>query len=548
MHDLVQTRPSQRRCILAGCALLLLLGAPLSASAAGRQALVIGNAAYQGERPLRNTLNDARDVAQTLRRLGFTLAGGGPLENADRRTLATAINRFLAQIQQRDDLALIYYAGHGMRDAHGATYLLPTDTRIEQEADIAPNGVSLTGIIDQLDQRPERAVSLVILDACRNNPFGVGGRGERRGLGEIRVPPRGTLVLYAASPGQTADDNRGGRNGLFTQHLLPLLATPGLDIEDAFDQVSLAVEAASGKRQVPWIGGNLRGQLTLVDQPDPAFPVPKMVRIQGDCFQMGSPAGEAGRDGDEGRHRVCVKDFALAPYEIQVGQFRRFVEATGYRTEAERNTGGVEGCMARDASDQNSKWGDRAWASWRKPSQELANRDDHPVSCVSWNDARAYIDWLNGQTGGGYRLPTEAEWEYAARAGTETARFWGEDSAQACGYANVADTTELPDGSLWSVVHACADGYAFASAAGAFKPNAWGLYDMLGNVWEWTCSVYDKDYGGKENQCSSKNDAGARAVRGGSWYYQPAGVRSADRDSTAPVYRYVHIGFRLAQD
>jgi formylglycine-generating enzyme required for sulfatase activity len=542
---------------------LVLLGVALMPALAQvrpeRQALVIGNAAYRGQTPLANTLNDARDIAHTLSGLGFTIVGGQPLENADRATMAVAINRFLAGNQTRDGIALIYYAGHGLRDAAGASYLIPTDARIEQEPDIAATGIGLSPILDQLDRRPKGAVSLVILDACRNNPFALGERGDRLGLGQVS-PARGTLVLYSASPGQKADDNPRGRNGLFTGLLLERLKTPGLDLDTALDEVSERVEQRSGGRQVPWVGGNLRGKVYLAGEPaavqtspvavpaspppsPPRVPTPELVRITGGCFQMGSPAGEKDRDADEGQHQVCVEGFSLAKRELTVGEFRRFVAAMGYRTDAERDAGGHDGCWAYDRDDQKNPWAYRSWADWRTPNRYQVNRDDHPVACVSWNDAQAYLDWLNREAGGGWRLPTEAEWEYAARAGTATARYWGEAEKDACAYANIADQAHG-----WTPNFQCDDGFKFVAPVGRFKPNAWGLHDMLGNLQEWTCSGYAENYGSEEKTCLSKKDAKSpRVLRGGSWGLNPRDARAAFRNRDRPENRNDGVGFRLAR-
>jgi formylglycine-generating enzyme required for sulfatase activity len=149
---------------------------------------------------------------------------------------------------------------------------------------------------------------------------------------------------------------------------------------------------------------------------------PEMVRIPGGCFEMGSPASEKGRNDDERRHPVCVEAFEIGKYEVTVGEFKRFTSVTGYRTDAERNTG-ENGCYAWSAAV--GKWGWREGVDWHQPGYELS--DAHPVVCMSWNDALAYTAWLSKETELGYRLPTEAEWEYAARAGTMSARYWGDD-------------------------------------------------------------------------------------------------------------------------
>jgi formylglycine-generating enzyme required for sulfatase activity len=159
------------------------------------------------------------------------------------------------------------------------------------------------------------------------------------------------------------------------------------------------------------------------------------------------------------------------------------VQEKGYKTEAE--TGGGTYIWNRG----KGKWEIKKGAYWDNPGFNQIDR--HPVTCVSWNDAQAFIKWLNKKTGSSYRLPSEAEWEYAARAGTKTARFWGDDPNDACSYANVADQTKSPDGKFqWSDIHECTDGYWFTAPVGSFRSNAFGLYDMLGNVSEWCQDVY----------------------------------------------------------
>jgi formylglycine-generating enzyme required for sulfatase activity len=240
-----------------------------------------------------------------------------------------------------------------------------------------------------------------------------------------------------------------------------------------------------------------------------------------------------------------VEAFEIGQREVTVGEFRRFVAVMNYRTDAEQNAGGREGCIIAYRDGSEWKYGYRAGYSWKNPNFQQG--DDHPVVCVSGNDAVAYTQWLSRETGQRYRLPSEAEWEYAARAGTTGARYWGDDPDRACRYANVYDqSSERVNGFGWEA-HACDDGWVHTAPVGLFQPNAWKLYDLLGNVGEWTCSVYDKDYGGAEQKCSNKNTTGPLAVRGGSWYYGPASVRSAFRGRDDPAGRYNNQGFRLAR-
>ena len=192
---------------------------------------------------------------------------------------------------------------------------------------------------------------------------------------------------------------------------------------------------------------------------------------------------------EQPRHEVCVDDFYVARHEVTVGQFRKYIHDTGYRTDAEKNTGGHDGCYAKKGSDG---WNWRSGYDWNSPG--FKQQDNQPVVCVSWNDSQKYISWLNKKSGKHYRLATEAEWEYAARGGTETIRFWGDDPDQACKYANVADQTKSPRNTSWKPKHECNDGYWFTAPVGHYRPNPFGLYDMLGNVLEWTNDKYDSSY------------------------------------------------------
>nr|MDP2191637.1 SUMF1/EgtB/PvdO family nonheme iron enzyme [Rhodoferax sp.] len=173
---------------------------------------------------------------------------------------------------------------------------------------------------------------------------------------------------------------------------------------------------------------------------------PKMVVIPAGTFTMGSPDSEAGRSGDEGpQHSARVEKFLLGQTEVTVAQFRRFVQAKNYKTEAERNVG-ESGCFGVDLGDGKADW--RSGRSWRSPGWDIA--DNEPVTCVSWNDANAYVAWLSELTKQPYQLPTEAQWEYAARAGTSTSRYWGEDLKQACLYDNVSNVVAHAGGGLSS--------------------------------------------------------------------------------------------------
>ena len=169
--------------------------------------------------------------------------------------------------------------------------------------------------------------------------------------------------------------------------------------------------------------------------------------------------------------------------------------------------------------------------------------------CVSWNDARAYVGWLNGQTGGGWRLPSEAEWEYAARAGGETLYHFGDDASRLCEHGNVADTTELPNGGVWTPKVECSDGAAYPTRVGSYRPNALGLHDVHGNVAEWTQDCWNGSYAGAPTDGSAweSGDCSARVLRGGSWDDIPSVLRAAIRNRNSTGNRFYLSGFRVAR-
>ena len=272
---------------------------------------------------------------------------------------------------------------------------------------------------------------------------------------------------------------------------------------------------------------------------------PQMVMISAGTFQMGSPQSEEGRSLDDGpQHPVAVMHpFALSSCEISVGQFRQFVDETGYLSDAERG----EGCYSLNAAINNFE--QRKDRNWRDPG--FSRGEDHPVVCVSWNDANAYAEWLSIRTGQAYRLPSEAEWEYAARGGSQQSRFWGDDPEEGCEYANGADAAfaqRFKD--IGYITTACDDKAVFTIRTGNYRRNAFGLSDMLGNVWEWTADCWHEDYTGAPNDGSAweaGGDCALRVVRGGGWSFIPEDLRSAFRNRNTTGEANFFLGFRLAR-
>jgi len=187
-------------------------------------------------------------------------------------------------------------------------------------------------------------------------------------------------------------------------------------------------------------------------------------------------------------------------------------------------------------------------ANWRNPY--FSQTDNEPVVCVSWNDAIAYTEWLTQQTGKHYRLPSESEWEYAARASTKTSRYWGNNPDDACRYANIHDNTSIKEkGYSWEHHHKCTDGYVKTAPVGKFRANGFGLYDTIGNVWEWVADGWHKDYTNAPNDggiWEKDADKGRRVLlRGGSWDNFPSNARAAVRLRNYPDVCVFFLGFRV---
>ncbi len=263
---------------------------------------------------------------------------------------------------------------------------------------------------------------------------------------------------------------------------------------------------------------------------------PKMRVIASGSFEMGSPDSETGRSEDEGPpQKVTVSAFALSKTEITRGQFATFAKSAKYKS--------GDTCWTLEDGNFEERPG-----NWSSPG--FSQDDHHPVTCISWNDAKAYAKWLSRKTGKKYRLPSEAEWEYAAHGNTNTVRYWGDNPDEACKYANVADQTALAQirgAPAWSI-HKCTDGFSYTAPVGHFKANAFGLDDMLGNVLEWTEDSYHDNYKDAPTDGSAwQGDGKKRVLRGGSWNSAPEIARSAMRDSKEPALRFSLFGFRVAR-
>ena len=263
---------------------------------------------------------------------------------------------------------------------------------------------------------------------------------------------------------------------------------------------------------------------------------PEMVVVPAGSYRMGSPSDEQGREENEGTvHGVTISaPFAIGRHEVTVAEFGRFVDATGYSAK--------NSCSTHEPDSKK-----RAGRSWRNPGFGQSGR--FPVVCVSWNDAQAYVVWLSRETGKEYRLPSESEWEYAARAGTSTARYWEGGESGQCRHANGADVSIQERYESWEEVVACRDGHVHTASVGRFAANDWGLHDMLGNVWEWTEDCWNDSYAGapSDGNAWEYGDCAKRVLRGGSWYDTPSYLRASVRINSASGIRTSDFGFRVAR-
>ena len=565
----------------------LLLLSSLSAYADKRVALVIANSDYTHLSKLKNPPEDAKAVAKRLKAFGFTLLhpirGSDVQNDLSEDELITARNALL-KAASGAKIAFIYYSGHGASlGKHLQAHILPVNIAKPTQSKtslqlLKRHSLSLDSLLTGLDQKAE--LTLAVFDACREIPElektkGIFGNDLWRGLGRVKYG-RKRIIAYSGSQGQVVADGQG-KYSPYTQRLLEVMDNnPSLEVGNLFREVATKVESYTHQTAEVLIQGvppnryylkqgadnnegdkpQKRFALTVNTSPAQARvkllhikPVyhdgirlqpdeyevevsqsgyitkkgwvtlgkankivdivlkkkqqrfafePKMQFIKGGRFQMGSPASEKGRYDDEKQHSVQVGDFWMAKTETTFKQWQACVDDGG--------------CQS------NKKPKDYGWG-----------RGNRPVIRVSWHDANEYADWLSKKTGENYHLPTEAQWEYAARGGSKSAYAWGNQiSCDLANYGYSACKTRQ------TKPVASYQGYA-------------GLYDMHGNVQEWTCSAYDKNYGGSEKQCAKRNEKRFRVLRGGSWDGTPRDVRSAGRYFNPASNRSRNIGFRLSR-
>jgi len=571
-----------------------------------RIALVIGNGAYaKKEDFLPNPPNDADDMAKVLKQVGFEVMLS---KNISLEAMENAIEDFGEKLN-KGGTGLFYFAGHGVQ-YQGENYLFPIGAMdsVTTPRHLRYKTVNVNYILGTMADARNN-LNIMILDACRNNPFARSlfskrGIKNRKGLALMDVPS-GTLIAYATRPNKTALDGTGGRNSPYVKHLKVELLKPGLSILKVLTNVRVAVKKETKNRQAPGFYSELDkefcfvapcGQVvaqtsqaaeppvappptfvppaapTLVDRdkdgvadsedkcPDntsvekakgvdsrgcpldrdqdkvadyrdeclgtsagvkvkqngcPVPPTtsagkvfrdrlkdgtegPSMVWIPAGSFRMGDIQG-GGYKNEKPVHKVSITQrFAIGRYEVTFAEYDKFVEATG-----------------------REKPNDRGWG-----------RGNRPVINVSWHDAVAYTEWLSQQTGKKYRLPTEAEWEYAARGGTDTKYWWGNKIGS--NKANCSNSY-------------CGDNFKYTAPVGSFAPNQFGLYDTVGNVWEWCADSWHGSYKGAptDGQVWRGGNESIRVLRGGSWINDPWYARTANRYWVVSDVRFDVYGFRV---
>lgn len=500
------------------CFLFLALSLCLTAATQKRYALVVGNSNYKSQNVLKNPLNDVRLLADKLKKCGFEV---DKKEDVSRKDLLSAVNQFHEKMKGSQCVALFYYSGHGIQ-YEGENYMIPIDAQIQSKNDVEFDCVPLGKVMGYMEES-QSTTNIIILDACRKDPYAPAfyrGEGDK-GLAMVRKTPHESYIAFATAPGEVANDGTDA-NSPFTKALARHIVEPGLTIEGVFKRVNNDVKKQYPK-QIPWTNSSLGIDFYFLNE-DPAVakqeggdasgsnrnstteksveaPASKelrtalesiengMVPVESGNFDMGS---QQGNNDESIVHRVELGYFSLSKYEVTQAQWKAL--------------------MGNKPADK-----------------ECLNC---PVTNVSWREARKFIDTLNKLTGEKYRLPTEAEWEYAARGGKlkKDSKFSGSNRIDKHGWSY-----ENSDGRLQQV--------------GKLSPNEAGLYDMSGNVAEWCSDWYDGWYYKKSELKDPKGPAGGKTkiVRGGSAEDYEANCKVYTRSNYPAETKKKFIGFRLAK-
>ncbi|MFY9626296.1 MAG: SUMF1/EgtB/PvdO family nonheme iron enzyme [Rhodoplanes sp.] len=504
-------------------------------------ALLIANSNYRdSDVKLTNPVRDARALAEELRRDGFEVV---LKENLGKEDMQRTIDQFAATIAP-GATALFFFSGYGIQ-VNRQNFLIPTDARIWAERDAQQDGIDIERILGQIHARGAK-VMLLIIDASRKNPFERRFRSYSAGLSATAVPER-TLAISSAALDKAHDDVDANPS-LFMDELLKEIRSPSsTTAEQTFLRARNGVARASKGDRVPWISSSLtedfyfnRPSADASTSPPPAEPLPARkaeppaptasVTAAAEPTRAteasGNMPGETFRDCAE-----CPEMIVIPAGEFEMGSNDAPMEKPVHRVAIGRPIAIGRREVTFAEWDQCAAAG----ACSYRPNDRGWGRGNRPVLDVSWDDAKTYLDWLSKKTGKQYRLPTEAEWEYAARAGTKSPFWWGRDSEN--GLANCSDC-------------GAPDGGSKTAEAGSFRPNAFGLYDTAGNVAEWVEDCWNDTYRGapKDGAAWTAGQCGLRVLRGGSFGNKATSVRSPARFRYDKDVRYLANGFRVARD
>jgi formylglycine-generating enzyme required for sulfatase activity len=533
-------------CLCVAVASVALAHSALSQQPA-RVALLIGNANYpDASTPLSTTIRDARTLADEFRRTEFDV---DLKENVGREDMQRAIDAFIGKIRS-GMTALFYFSGYGIQVAR-QTYLIPVNAQVWTEAEVRRDGISLDALLAEM-QRKGAKVKIIIIDASRRNPFERRFRASAAGLAALDAPD-GTLAMYSAAPGKVINEG-SGPNSLFVGELIKELRVPNLTAEEVFNRARIGVSRASNNEQVPWVASSLIDEFYFgsprpvaaapsaaptpapaptpqrTPAPQPAAPAPAPSATATAPSATSAPSATGAKAGDVFRDcQDCVEMLVVPAGTFDMGS------ATEYENPAHRVTIAKPFAIGRHEVTFD-QW-DACVADGgckHRPDDREWGRGDRPVINVSWLDAKAFVAWLSQKTGQTYRLPSEAEWEYAARGGTNSPYWWGRDVG-----SRQANCRECNTGSSQQT-----------SAVGSYKANPFGLHDTAGNAAEWVEDCWNDNYRGAPQNGSPwvTGQCRLRVLRGGAFDSAARYLRSTARFRYDSDVRYSANGFRVVRE
>jgi len=535
--------------------LVLVAGSVLMAATANakRVALVIGNDNYVTATKLFKARNDADAMARELRGAGFAVQLHKDLNY---REMVKTIDVFANSITGGDEV-VVFFAGHGVQIKSG-NYLLPVDIEAETESQVEKTAYGLLDLTDKLSEA-KAAFSLVVVDACRDNPLKSRGRsvGLSRGLSAIE-PAKGQMIVYSASRGQSALDRLNDRdpnpNSVFTREFISKMKTPGVKIEDIVRSVQDSVEALAktvSQEQRPALYNESRGNFYFYGTTSiQVAPTPNVVPEMSVSQREDKFWDDAKAAGNKEAYEAYLEIYPQGRYlSLARANIARLTERSATPTSPPLMAQGPPGTSFKDCDDcpemvvipagtflMGSLMGpfnqsstqpmrnvniksfsigkfevtQKQWFAVMGTEPSKFKGRTLPVEQVSWNDAQEFVQKLSQKTGKQYRLPTEAEWEYAARAGSQTMYFFGDDASQLERYAwfNKNSAMSQP---LFFIF-----GYK-TNPVGEKLPNSFGLHDIYGNVLEWTQDCWNENYNGapRDGSAWAVGDCRQRVSRGG---------------------------------